>query len=214
MLELAPLRHAQDLLECLHVPHRIIDRIVVMGCPSKPLPALCVAPVPVGTGPEVTDAAARVPEWIVHSSPIEHAGYPLPVVGRVVAHKDRPAAAEVLPEPGRETLSNFRAPAQLGWATRCASCSPPGCPAPPRPCGSGRRRRWAARGRVPSRGTASYGRQVTCRGVAMNLGFTVVPVTACVGPVGLPRRPLAARHLRGSLRLRGGRCRQSCQPAR
>ena len=124
-----------------------------MGCPSKPLPALCVAPVPVETGPEVADAAAGVPEWIVHSSPIEHAGYPLPVVGRVVAHKDRPAAAEVLPEPGRETLSNFRAPAQLGWATRCASCSPPGCPAPPRPCGSGRRRRWCLPGADVTRAT-------------------------------------------------------------
>src|SRR5258708_16603016 len=78
-----------------------------MGCPSEALPALCVVPVPVEAGPEVADAAARVPEWIVHSSPIEHASYPLPVVGRVVAHKDRPAVAEVLLEPGRKTLSNF-----------------------------------------------------------------------------------------------------------
>ena len=28
-------------------------------------------------------------------------------------------------------------------------------------------------GRVPGRRTASYGRQVACRGVAMNSGFTV-----------------------------------------
>src|SRR5262249_35869927 len=37
----------------------------------------------------------------------EHASYPLPVVGRVVTHKDRPAVAEVLLEPGRKTLSNI-----------------------------------------------------------------------------------------------------------
>src|SRR5580700_4914433 len=78
-----------------------------MCCPSKPLPALCVGPVPVEAGPEIADAAARVPEWIVHPSPIEHASYPLPVVGGVVAHKDRAAVAEVLFEPGRKPLGNF-----------------------------------------------------------------------------------------------------------
>src|SRR5215471_16067517 len=107
LLELTASRHAQDLLECFRVPHRVVDGIMVMGCPSEPLPALCVAPVPVEACPEVADAAARVPEWIVHSSPIEHASYPLPVVGRVVAHKDRPAVAEVLLEPGRKTLGNL-----------------------------------------------------------------------------------------------------------
>src|SRR5689334_11523763 len=78
-----------------------------MDCPPEPLPALGVAPVPVEAGPEVADAAARVPEWIVHPSSIEHASYPLPVVGRVVAHEDRTAVAEVLSEPGRKILSNF-----------------------------------------------------------------------------------------------------------
>src|SRR5215475_15227994 len=107
LLELAPLRHEQDLLECLHVPHRVVDRIVVMGRPPEPLPALGLAPVPVEAGPEVADAAARVPERIVHSSPVEHASYPLPVVGGVVADKDRRAVAEVVLEPGRKTLGNF-----------------------------------------------------------------------------------------------------------
>src|SRR5580693_1201027 len=74
---------------------------------SKPLPALCVAPVPVEPGPEVADAPARVPERIVHPRPIEHASYPLPVVGGVVAHKDRAAVAEALVQPGRKTLGNF-----------------------------------------------------------------------------------------------------------
>jgi len=101
------LRDAQDLLECLHVPHRVVDGIVVMGCPSEPLPALCLAPVAVEAGPEVADAAAGVPERIGHSSPVEHASYPLPVVGRVVAHKDRPAVADVPLEPGRAALGNF-----------------------------------------------------------------------------------------------------------
>jgi hypothetical protein len=35
-------------------------------------------------------------------------------------------------------------------------------------------------GRFPRRRTASYGRQVACRGVAMVSGFTVRAVTACV----------------------------------
>src|SRR5215467_7293294 len=105
--ERAVSHHAQDLVERFHVPHRVVDGIVVMGRTSEPLPALGLAPVPVEAGPEIADAAARVPEWIVHSSPIEHASYPLPVVGRVVAHKDRPAVAEVLLEPGRKTFSNF-----------------------------------------------------------------------------------------------------------
>ena len=52
--------------------------------------------------------------------------------------------------PGGAT---FRAPAQLGWATRCASCSPPRCPALPRPCGSGRRRRWCLLGADVTRAT-------------------------------------------------------------
>src|ERR1700745_3833469 len=78
-----------------------------MGCPSEPLPALCVAPVPVEAGPEVADAAARVPEWVLHSGPIEHASYPLPVVGRVVAHENMPRVTEVLSDPWREALGNF-----------------------------------------------------------------------------------------------------------
>src|SRR5689334_11114058 len=78
-----------------------------MGCPPVPLPALCVAPVPVEAGPEVADAAAGVSGWVVHPGPVEHASYPLPVVGRVVAHEDRMAVAEVLSEPGRKTLSDF-----------------------------------------------------------------------------------------------------------
>jgi hypothetical protein len=44
---------------------------------------------------------------VVHFSLIEHASYPVPVVGRVIAHEDRPPVTEVLPEPGRRTLSNF-----------------------------------------------------------------------------------------------------------
>src|SRR5690242_17636767 len=78
-----------------------------MGGPPEPLPALCLAPVPVEAGPEIADPAARVPERVVHSGPVEHAGYPLPVVGGVVAHEDGPGAAEVLPEPGREALGDF-----------------------------------------------------------------------------------------------------------
>src|SRR6516225_5639811 len=77
-----------------------------MGCLPELLPALCVAPVPVQAGPEVADPAAGVPEWVVHPSPVEHARYPLPVVGRVVAHEDRPPVSQVLPQPGRETLGN------------------------------------------------------------------------------------------------------------
>src|SRR5258708_3364490 len=78
-----------------------------MSCPSEPLPALRVAPVPVEAGPEIADAAAGVPEWIIHSSPIEQASDPLPVVGRVVAHKNSPPFAEGLLEPGRKAFSNF-----------------------------------------------------------------------------------------------------------
>src|SRR6185437_2240951 len=78
-----------------------------MGRLPQSFPALCVAPVPVQAGPEVADAAAGVPERVVHSGPVEHARYPLPVVGRVVAHEDRRAVAEVPLEPGRETLRNF-----------------------------------------------------------------------------------------------------------
>src|SRR5207248_984914 len=63
--------------------------------------------VPVEAGPEVADPAARVPERVVHSGPVEHSGYPLPVVGRVVAHEDGPGTAEVFPEPGREALGDF-----------------------------------------------------------------------------------------------------------
>src|SRR5215469_16132331 len=106
-VELAALRYAQDLVECFHVPHRVVDGIVVMGCPSEPLPALRLAPVPVEAGPEIADAAAGVSEWIIHSSAVEHASYPLPVVGRVVADKDRPPVAEVLPEPGSEAPGNL-----------------------------------------------------------------------------------------------------------
>jgi DNA-binding Lrp family transcriptional regulator len=102
-----PLRHAQDLLECLHVSHRVVDGIVVMGCSPEPLPALRVAPVLVEAGPEVANAPAGVTEWIVHSRPIEHAGYPLPVVGGIVTDKDRPTVADVLFEPGRKALGNF-----------------------------------------------------------------------------------------------------------
>ena len=50
---------AQDFLECLYVSHRVVDGIVVVGCPSQALPALGVAPVPV-----VADAAGRVPERV------------------------------------------------------------------------------------------------------------------------------------------------------
>src|SRR5258708_36048948 len=88
-LEGVVLHHPHDRVERLDIPHRVVDGIVVMGCPPEPLPALRVAPVPVEAGPEVTDAAARVPEWIVHSSAVEHASYPLPVVGGIVAHKDK-----------------------------------------------------------------------------------------------------------------------------
>src|SRR5215467_14783576 len=104
--ERAVSHHAQDLVERFHVPHRVVDGIVVMGRTSEPLPALGLAPVPVEAGPEIADAAARVPERIIHSSPIEHASYPLPVVGRIVAHKDRPTVAEVPLEPGSKALSN------------------------------------------------------------------------------------------------------------
>lgn len=68
--------HAQDLLECLHVPHRVVDGIVVMGRLPESLPALRVAPVSVEAGPEVADAAARVPERVIHPGAIEHAGKP------------------------------------------------------------------------------------------------------------------------------------------
>src|ERR1700733_15051215 len=44
------LGQAQDLLERLHVAHRVVDGIVVMDGPSEPLPALGVAPVPVEAG--------------------------------------------------------------------------------------------------------------------------------------------------------------------
>src|SRR5215472_11590687 len=108
------LHHAHDLVERLGIPHRVVDGIVVMGCPPEPLPALRVAPVPVEAGPEVADTAARVPEWIVDSSPIEHAGDPLPVVGGVVAHEDGPSAAQVILEPGREPLGDFRVGCEAG----------------------------------------------------------------------------------------------------
>ena len=45
--------------------------------------------------------------------------------------------------------ATFRAPAQLGWATRCASCSPPRNSAPPRRCGSGWSRKSCRPGRTP-----------------------------------------------------------------
>src|SRR5579863_9123795 len=100
--------HAQDLLECLHVTHRVVDGIVVVDGPPEPLPALRVAPVPVESGPEVADAAGGVPERVIQPGPVEHAGYPLPVVGRVVAHEYRARVTEVLAQPGREAPSDFR----------------------------------------------------------------------------------------------------------
>src|SRR5215469_18649761 len=101
------LRYAQDLFECLYVSHRVVDGIVVVGCLPEPLPGLRLAPVAVEAGPEVADAAAGVAERVVHPGPVEHAGYPLPVVGGIVAHEDRAAAAEVIKEPGREALGDF-----------------------------------------------------------------------------------------------------------
>src|SRR5215471_13875116 len=92
-----------------------------MGCPSEPLPALSVAPVPVESGPEVADPAAGVPEWIVDTSAIEHASDPLPVVGGIVADEDRPPAAQMILEPGRESLSDFgvgREPSADDWYRR------------------------------------------------------------------------------------------------
>jgi len=100
-------RHAHDLVERLDITHRVVDRIVVMGCPSEPLPALSIAPVPVEAGPEVADPAARVPEWIVDSSAIEHASDPLPIVGGIVADEDGPPAAQVILEPGRESRGDL-----------------------------------------------------------------------------------------------------------
>src|SRR5689334_24274820 len=84
-----------------------MDGIVIMGGPPEPLPALGLAPVPVEAGPEVADPAAGVAERVVHPGPVEHARYPLPVVGRVVAHEHGPGAAEVLPEPGCEAPGDF-----------------------------------------------------------------------------------------------------------
>ena len=49
--------------------------------------------------------------------------------------------------------ATFRAPAQLGWATRCASCSPPRSSAPPRRCGSG----WSRRSYRPGRTSSGRG---------------------------------------------------------
>src|SRR5947209_11212727 len=77
-----------------------------MGGSPEPLPALGLAPVPVEASPEVADAAAGVAERVIHSGPVEQAGYPLPVVGRVVAHEDRPPVTEMPPEPGREAFSD------------------------------------------------------------------------------------------------------------
>src|SRR5215831_17556825 len=105
--ETAVLHHAHDLVERLDIAHRVVDGIVVMGCPSEPFPALCVAPVPVEAGPEVTDAPGGVPEWIVESSAIEHSSDPLPVVSGIVADKDRPPAAQVISEPGSESPGDF-----------------------------------------------------------------------------------------------------------
>src|SRR5215475_13815834 len=79
---------AQDLVERLDVAHRVVDRVVVVGGPPEPLPALRFGPVAVQSGPEITDAPGGVAERIVHPGPVEQAGYPLPVVSRVVADED------------------------------------------------------------------------------------------------------------------------------
>src|SRR5215472_1651400 len=102
--ETVVLHHAHDLVERLDIAHCVVDGIVVMGCPSEPHPALGLTPISVEARPEVTDAPARVPEWISDSSAIEQSGDPLPVIGGIVADKDRLPAAQVLLEPCRESL--------------------------------------------------------------------------------------------------------------
>src|SRR5262249_38113920 len=94
-------------VERLDIAHRVVDGIVVMGCPPEPFPALCIAPVPVEASPEVTDAPGGVPEWVVDSSAIEHASDPLPVEGGIAADKDRPPAAQVIGQPRRESPGDF-----------------------------------------------------------------------------------------------------------
>ena len=66
-------------------------------------------------------------------------------------------------------------------------------------------------GRVPRRRTASFGRRVGCRGVAMNSGFTVRAGDCLVWPAGLPRRPLIAV-TSGVPFGRGGHRRCWCHP--
>src|SRR5262249_44544959 len=95
-----------------------------MDCSPELLPALRFGPVPIEASPEVADAAAGVPEGIVQARSIEHAGYPLPVVGRVVTDKDRAPASQMLPEPGREAFRDVvvgrdtRADNADGWVVR------------------------------------------------------------------------------------------------
>ena len=120
-------------IEGLGVPERVVEGIMVMGCPAEPLPALGVAPVPVEAGPEVADAATGVPEWVVQPGPVEHGGDPLPVEGGVVADEYRPPDAEVILEPGREPRGDLRvgrqAPAGNGYRwigrVRCRFEQPP-----------------------------------------------------------------------------------------